>query len=71
MEKSEENSLNKSKPSQVNRGVELLLRNKRRKTLQKPKTFHIMFIIAFLEKGLAIIFKIFLVPSMFGSPQTR
>ncbi len=43
MEKSEENSLNKSKPPQVNRGVELILRNKRRKTLQKPKTFHIMF----------------------------
>jgi hypothetical protein len=43
MEKGEENSLNKSKPPQVNRGVELILRNKRRKPLQKPKTFNIMF----------------------------
>ena len=35
------NKLNKSEP-QINRGVELLLRNRRRKSL-KPKTFQVKF----------------------------
>ena len=37
----EKNKLNKSEP-QINRGVELLLRNKRRKS-EKPKTFQVKF----------------------------
>ena len=36
----EKKTLNKDKPLEINRGVELLLRN-RRKTQQKPKTFQI------------------------------
>ena len=35
------NKLNKSEP-QINRGVELLLRNRRRKS-EKPKTFQVKF----------------------------
>jgi hypothetical protein len=35
------NNLNKSEP-QINRGVELLLRNRRRKS-EKPKTFQVRF----------------------------
>ena len=34
--------LNKSEP-QINRGVELLLRNKRRRRSEKPKTFQLKF----------------------------
>jgi hypothetical protein len=37
----EENTLNKSQP-QINRGVELLLRNRRKKP-EAPKTFQIKF----------------------------
>jgi hypothetical protein len=37
----ERSKLNKSEP-QINRGVELLLRNRRRKS-QKPKTFQVKF----------------------------
>jgi hypothetical protein len=37
----EKRKLNKSEP-QINRGVELLLRNRRRKSL-KPKTFQVKF----------------------------
>jgi len=37
----ERNKLNKSEP-QINRGVELLLRNRRKKSL-KPKTFQVKF----------------------------
>jgi hypothetical protein len=37
----EKRKLNKSEP-QINRGVELLLRNRRRKSLQ-PKTFQVRF----------------------------
>jgi len=37
----EKRKLNKSEP-QINRGVELLLRNRRRKSLQ-PKTFQVKF----------------------------
>ena len=38
----EKKTLNKDKPLEINRGVELLLRN-RRKTQPKPKTFQIKF----------------------------
>ena len=38
----EKKSLNKSKPSEINRGVELLLRNRRRSP-PKPKTFQVKF----------------------------
>ena len=34
--------LNKSEP-QINRGVELLLRNKRRRRSERPKTFQVKF----------------------------
>ena len=34
--------LNNDKPLEINRGVELLLRNRRRK-LEKPKTFQVKF----------------------------
>ena len=34
--------LNKSEP-QINRGVELLLRNRRRRRSEKPKTFQVKF----------------------------
>ena len=37
----EKNKLNKSEP-QINRGVELLLRNRRRRS-EKPKTFQVKF----------------------------
>ena len=35
------NDLNKDKPLEINRGVELLLRNRRKKP--KPKTFQVKF----------------------------
>ncbi len=38
----EKKSLNKNKSTEINRGVELLLRNRRRKP-EKPKTFQIKF----------------------------
>ena len=38
----EKKDLNKDKPQEINRGVELLLRN-RRKKLDKPKTFQVKF----------------------------
>jgi len=38
----EKKSLNKSKPIEINRGVELLLRNRRRSP-PKPKTFQVKF----------------------------
>ena len=38
----EKRKLNKSEP-QINRGVELLLRNKRRRESEKPKTFQLKF----------------------------
>jgi hypothetical protein len=40
-QENEKRKLNKSEP-QINRGVELLLRNRRRKS-QKPKTFQVKF----------------------------
>jgi hypothetical protein len=36
------NKLNKSEP-QINRGVELLLRNRRKRESSKPKTFQVKF----------------------------
>ena len=38
----EKKSLNNDKSSEINRGVELLLRNRRRKQ-EKPKTFQVKF----------------------------
>ena len=38
----EKKDLNKSKPLEINRGVELLLRNRRKKP-DKPKTFQVKF----------------------------
>ena len=38
----EKKDLNKSEPLQINRGVELLLRNRRNKP-DKPKTFQVKF----------------------------
>ena len=38
----EKKDLNKNKPQQINRGVELLLRNRRNKP-DKPKTFQVKF----------------------------
>ena len=35
--------LNNDKPLEINRGVELLLRNRRKKP-DKPKTFHVKFV---------------------------
>ena len=35
-------TLNKDTPTEINRGVELLLRNRRRKT-ERPKTFQVKF----------------------------
>ena len=40
-QRNEKRKLNKSEP-QINRGVELLLRNRRRKS-EKPKTFQVKF----------------------------
>ena len=38
----EKKNLNKDTPTEINRGVELLLRNRRRKT-ERPKTFQVKF----------------------------
>ena len=38
----EKSALNKAEPQNINRGVELLLRNRRR-TPEKPKTFQVKF----------------------------
>ena len=38
----EKKDLNKNEPLEINRGVELLLRNRRKKP-DKPKTFHVKF----------------------------
>ena len=38
----EKNDLNNDKPLEINRGVELLLRNRRKKP-DKPKTFQVKF----------------------------
>ena len=39
----EKKDLNKDKPLEINRGVELLLRNRRKKP-EKPKTFQVKFV---------------------------
>ena len=41
-EEEEKKDLNKSEPLEINRGVELLLRNRRRKP-ERPKTFQVKF----------------------------
>ncbi len=38
----EKKNLNKDKPLEINRGVELLLRNRRKKP-ERPKTFQVKF----------------------------
>tara|TARA_R100000781_G_scaffold109914_1_gene75071 strand:+ start:1535 stop:1744 length:210 start_codon:yes stop_codon:yes gene_type:complete len=38
----EKKDLNKDKPLEINRGIELLLRNRRKKP-EKPKTFQVKF----------------------------
>ena len=38
----QKSTLNKDKPLEINRGVELLLRNRRKKP-EKPKTFQVKF----------------------------
>ena len=41
-EEEEKKDLNKNEPLEINRGVELLLRNRRKKP-EKPKTFQVKF----------------------------
>jgi len=57
----EKKTLNKDKPLEINRGVELLLRN-RRKTQLKPKTFQIKFgnLIAFWNREIIFHFDFYL-----------
>ena len=57
----EKKTLNKDKPLEINRGVELLLRN-RRKTQTKPKTFQIKFgnLIALWNKEIIFHFDFYL-----------
>ena len=47
---------------QINRGVELLLRNRRKKTPQKPKTFQIKFgnLISFWNREIVFHFDFYL-----------
>ena len=47
--------LNKDKPLEINRGVELLLRNRRRKP-DKPKTFQVKFVNLFSFFNREIVF---------------
>ena len=53
--------LNKNKPLEINRGVELLLRN-RRKSKPKPKTFQVKFgnMIAFFKREIVFHFNLYL-----------
>ena len=53
--------LNKDKPLEINRGVELLLRNRRRKP-EAPKTFHVMFgnLFSFFNREIVFHFNFYL-----------
>ena len=59
-EEDEKRILNKDKP-EINRGVELLLRN-RRKKLDKPKTFQVKFgkLISFWNREIVFHFNVYL-----------
>ena len=56
----EENTLNKSQP-QINRGVELLLRNRRKKP-EAPKTFQVKFgkMVTLLRREIVLHFNFYL-----------
>ena len=51
---------NTSDPPEINRGVELLLRNKRRKPPEEPKTFQLRFgkMVSFLKREFHLSFDI-------------
>ena len=53
--------LNKDKPLEINRGVELLLRNRRRKP-ERPKTFQVKFgnLFSFLNREIVFHFNFYL-----------
>ena len=57
----EKSNLNNDKPLEINRGVELLLRN-RRKSQPKPKTFQVKFgnLIALWNREIVFHFDIYL-----------
>ena len=57
----EKNSLNNDK-LQINRGVELLLRNRRKEKPEKPKTFHVTFgkLIALWNRDIVFHFNVYL-----------
>ena len=57
----EKKTLNKEKPLEINRGVELLLRN-RRKSKPKPKTFQVKFgnLIALWNREIVFHFDLYL-----------
>ena len=57
----EKKDLNKSEPLEINRGVELLLRNRRKKP-DKPKTFQVKFgkLISLLNREIVFHFTVYL-----------
>ena len=57
----EKKDLNKNKPLEINRGVELLLRNRRKKP-DKPKTFQVKFgkLISFWNREIVFNFNVYL-----------
>ena len=57
----EKKVLNKSKSPEINRGVELLLRNRRKKP-EKPKTFQVKFgnMISFFKRDIVFHFNFYL-----------
>ena len=57
----EKKDLNKDKPLEINRGVELLLRNRRRKT-EAPKTFQVKFgnLFSFFNREIVFHFNFYL-----------
>ena len=57
----EKKDLNKSEPLEINRGVELLLRNRRKKP-DKPKTFQVKFgnMVSFFNREITFHFNFYL-----------
>ena len=57
----EKKDLNNDKPLEINRGVELLLRNRRRKP-ERPKTFQVKFgnLFSFLNREIVFHFNFYL-----------
>ena len=57
----EKKDLNKNEPLEINRGVELLLRNRRKKP-DKPKTFQVKFgnLFSFLNREIVFHFNFYL-----------